>query len=466
MTRRRLWVIAAAALALAVALLHQPINRWIVRGITGAGLLIERSVRSVAPGPDRPPAQLPAPLELAPAALWVFDPRRQTTDPVVTASGEIITSTGEALVALSAEGRERWRVQLPVGTHPGFSQPVATPQGRIAVVVFGTHLALFDSAGAPIWQQRIAREHAFLSSITTLEDGGLVVGELRSTSSIDMTWRSIAVDPQGAIRWTLDRGHDKAIPMPGGGVALRIAGRLWLFDAKGERRPADAPVAHPRLPFAVGPDGVVYRDAASGGRFGAPLSRLPSASGLPRRELCSERRSVTLGPNGAIYVACVKALHALREDGSLLWRREMRWLSALPPRFGADGTLYVVGKELHAFSPAGDTVWHTRLWHQHRSSGPPQPIRPAEISAGPLIGPDGTVYLGAHENRVYAVTPDGRLRWVYAIGEEDGSDRTVTNLSWLNDALLVSAGSLIALPVPGARLESVTGEKSGNDLAY
>jgi outer membrane protein assembly factor BamB len=36
--------------------------------------------------------------------------------------------------------------------------------------------------------------------------------------------------------------------------------------------------------------------------------------------------------------------------------------------------------------------------------------------AAPVIGPDGTIYVGALDGRVYAFTPDGALKWSYATG--------------------------------------------------
>ncbi len=39
------------------------------------------------------------------------------------------------------------------------------------------------------------------------------------------------------------------------------------------------------------------------------------------------------------------------------------------------------------------------------------------ISAQAVLGPDGTIYVGAHDHYFYALTPDGQLRWKYDLGD-------------------------------------------------
>lgn len=39
------------------------------------------------------------------------------------------------------------------------------------------------------------------------------------------------------------------------------------------------------------------------------------------------------------------------------------------------------------------------------------------IESSPVIGPDGTIYFGTHENNLYAVNPDGTLKWTFDCGD-------------------------------------------------
>lgn len=35
------------------------------------------------------------------------------------------------------------------------------------------------------------------------------------------------------------------------------------------------------------------------------------------------------------------------------------------------------------------------------------------IESSPTIGVDGTIYIGSHDNKLYAINPDGTLKWRY-----------------------------------------------------
>lgn len=41
----------------------------------------------------------------------------------------------------------------------------------------------------------------------------------------------------------------------------------------------------------------------------------------------------------------------------------------------------------------------------------------AGIESSPTIAPDGTIYIGSHDNKLYALNPDGTLKWKFDAGE-------------------------------------------------
>jgi outer membrane protein assembly factor BamB len=64
--------------------------------------------------------------------------------------------------------------------------------------------------------------------------------------------------------------------------------------------------------------------------------------------------------------------------------------------------------------------------HTGRLAGAAPGQRPAElwsldigqpITSSPTIGPDGAIYVAAHDGKLHAVSPDGKLRWSFATGD-------------------------------------------------
>ena len=110
--------------------------------------------------------------------------------------------------------------------------------------------------------------------------------------------------------------------------------------------------------------------------------------------------------DAAGYLSSLDAL-----DGQLRWRRKLvervesptlppsSALIGAPPLVGADGTLYLGGRDgvVTALDLAGNTRWRYETG--------------SDISATPLQGPDGSIYVGLYDKRLIALDPRGRLRW-------------------------------------------------------
>ena len=71
------------------------------------------------------------------------------------------------------------------------------------------------------------------------------------------------------------------------------------------------------------------------------------------------------------------------------------------PTIGADGTIYVGSHDnnLYALNPNGHKKW------SFNTSG--------FVISSPAIGADGTIYVGSADNRLYAVNPDGSEQWSF-----------------------------------------------------
>jgi outer membrane protein assembly factor BamB len=107
--------------------------------------------------------------------------------------------------------------------------------------------------------------------------------------------------------------------------------------------------------------------------------------------------------------------------GTLKWRyhtsnyREIK----SSPAIGSDGTIYFgsLNDTLYALNPDGTLKW------SYSTNG--------DIYSSPAIGSDGTIYFGSYDNYLYALNPDGSLKWRYHAGTSIrsspaiGSDGTI-----------------------------------------
>jgi len=74
------------------------------------------------------------------------------------------------------------------------------------------------------------------------------------------------------------------------------------------------------------------------------------------------------------------------------------------PAIAPDGTIYAGAFDgtLHALTPAGQEQWRFQAGR--------------EIKSSPAIADDGTIYFGARDRALYALTPAGKLKWKFATG--------------------------------------------------
>ncbi len=114
---------------------------------------------------------------------------------------------------------------------------------------------------------------------------------------------------------------------------------------------------------------------------------------------------------------CTGKSFGLGASGYLGWMLPVGSRLASSTAVGADGTVYITGDEgandsieyyLYAISPAGGEKWKYYIGGQGFNN--------SAAWSSPTVGADGTVYVGSDTHSLYAISPDGLLKWVFVTG--------------------------------------------------
>jgi polysaccharide biosynthesis protein PslG len=257
------------------------------------------------------------------------------------------------------------------------------------------------------------------------------------------------IDPEGSLYVGSDPGRLYAIS-PGGGLR-------WAFDAPGGIRTAPA-LAPDRTLYlwdesgqltALRPDGsVLWRRALGGAIRGTPqvtdeallvgtangeAIRLDLTGDVVWRTPLGAPAAPPLlarahsGEPAMLYVPTTAGdLLALTIDGTIRWRAAIgNWVissPALATPQDNDLQLLVADAEgsVSSFDPAsGRLRWRRQV--VERSDAPKLPLTSALVAVPPLVGADGTIYIGSRAGILTALDPQGQPRWRYDSGDDISS---------------------------------------------
>ncbi len=129
--------------------------------------------------------------------------------------------------------------------------------------------------------------------------------------------------------------------------------------------------------FAIHPDGTVKWSFLGSGSFNTPI----------------------IDTEGTIYVSTFSddgMFYAVNSNGTEKWHYNAEYFCHAPPAIAEDGSIYFNSqKALYAFSSDGTLKWKLD----------------GSFIGGPAVGDDGTIYIPCDPSFLYALYPNGTVRW-------------------------------------------------------
>ena len=242
--------------------------------------------------------------------------------------------------------------------------------------------------------------------------------------------------PNGIINASPVIGSDGTIYIGNSGVVFAISrdGSLkWRYETHGGGIGDCAP--------AISLDGTIYVPSASYSFYA--LNPDGTLKWTYQSETNFSYSSPSIGADGIVYVGSGNDLLAIKPDGNLLWKYRVREEVASSRAIALDGTIYVRGRSdyLCAINKDGTLKWRLYLGISYHAG--------IGVSS-PAIGTDGTIYTpGMVEGSgLYAINPDGSIKWVYLDIEVSNNNKTPAVAS---DGTIYIAGTgrLIAVDSDG-----------------
>jgi len=356
------------------------------------------------------------------------------------------------LYAINPDGYLKWKFKTGGDV---VSSPAIAQDGTIYVGSDDNYLYAINPDGSLKWKFKTGA--SVCSSPAIAQDGTIYVGSLDHYL--------YAINPNGCLKWKFETGNwvwsSPAIAQDGtiyvGSLddylyALNPDGSLkWKFKTKGvvESSPAIAQdgtiyVGSSDHLYAISSNGTIKWDFNTEtiikGYLGVTIQNispdLKKAIGLRENygvlitdvEKGSPAEKAGIKPLDVILeydgkkVKNIQDFWMMKEETKpgkrvkiLLWRKSRKItihvkIGKVGPEFyggpaiSSDGTVYASSDEgyLYAINPDGSLKW------KFKTKG--------VVWSSPAIAQDGTIYVGSDDNYLYAINPDGSLKWKFKTG--------------------------------------------------
>jgi len=295
------------------------------------------------------------------------------------------------------------------------AEPVVGPEGMI-YVCFGeigdrqATLSAINPDGTEEWSFQEGRW--IRSSPAIASDGSLYLGINDRRLAGEWNGRSYehigafyGVNPDGTEKWNYS--VDSTIyssPTIGedGTIYVGLGQKLYAFEQDGTVKWNFTASGSVSSSPAIGDDGTIYFGVNTGHPDYYGFLYAVNPDGNEKWNYFTEGAvsSPAIGADGTIYFGSNDGnTYAIDPDGNIKWNYETGSFSS--PVISDNGDIYVSSKHLHALDEDGSEKWIFNISDD------------TFTSHQPIIGGDGTIYLGSFRRTVYAIDPSGEKLWDY-----------------------------------------------------
>jgi FOG: WD40-like repeat len=305
-----------------------------------------------------------------------------------------------------------------------FSSPAVGPDGTVYVGSYDTNFYAINPDGSEKW--RVATGGVIESSPAIGRNGLVYVGSTdgnlygvrAATGEVQFTFTTDgevfgppAIGPTGIVYFGSTGAGRTLYAIDG-----NSGEELWRFEGAGggiQTAPALLVQGDTVTVYFGSLDGRVY---ALNGRTGEQVYA-PYATG---DAIFSSAPAIS-DDGTSIYIGSLDGkLHGLRWDLTPKWAEPFDANAPIysTPAIGADGTVYF--GSFDNFTGLNDS----NVFAVNGATGELRPGWPFAVDDGitssPAIGADGTIYIGSYDDNVYAINPNGTLKWSYLVGGGGG----------------------------------------------
>jgi outer membrane protein assembly factor BamB len=360
---------------------------------------------SLFKGPDYPVLKWEIPLNMDGCAYFVYN-----------ANGTIYTYGTPGLsfnsygYSINSDGTTNWTntfTPLAGESAASWGSPAVDDDGTVYYSISHVGLVALTPGGDEKWTALPPGVEGF--SEPAIGPGGLIYAVGGAAVSTGVTHYSLcALNRDGSLNQEYELSNDPAsMPAISANGEIYVSthssdsGKLYAFTPDGALKwlyVCDVPsMGWP----SVGNNGVIYFIASNSVdkcRLYAVNSSgsLDWTCGLSYRDF-EEGCAVSVGPDGTLYAQTGEYLQAVGADGALRWIYRTGWCAAKGPTVDAAGTVYICGgdERLYAINPDGTLKW----WWVTQD--------PA-LDGSVTIAEDGTLYFFANHS-LCAIGPGSRM---------------------------------------------------------